>query len=195
MKKKGFFKNIVEHWKKIGLIKARNKTALHENHFWLGFIGLLAVVVIAIAVFYIAVFGSISHTASIILKEHPEIIQSLNGDDQALMGSILKQIPVSVDFEGDFRGKFTNKTERYLEQEDLTCKENFTHESISTDASYLTRHMMFERDCSMYRVDSEREYYICPTDDCKKVERTREVADEFIPTSIQISRISIKTGR
>jgi len=105
------------------------------------------------------------------------------------------QIPMEINIEGDFRGKFTNKTVQSLENKDLECIDEYYFVAGSWNWTALDEARMLDPDCAMFSSDGDTVYYRCPERNCEQRVVNRTVSDEFIPTTMQVTRISIKTGR
>lgn len=188
--KQKWWDKFLSHLGKTDMESTKNGTT---KHIFIALAALIGFVTFCIAAFYLGTIVSVSNAAATIGKDNPEIIAGLIDEDFG-WASLAKQVPMEIDIEGDFKGHFTNTTKRTLVNADPKCIDEYYLVAGSPNWTVVDRERMLDPECHFFSYEDGIDYYRCPERNCEQMVVNSTVAEEFLPTSVQVTKISIRTG-
>ena len=146
--------------------------------------------------------GDIGESFATAFATSPELMFAMSEDIPIELGYFMIARQMSLESDMKFQGYFTTKTERSLENVNLSCIEKYNylteynpdHFELNT-GRHIEQIILFEelkdKECIKFNIMANLTYFKCPKRNCEQQEINRIVLDQFIPKSVEINKINV----
>ena len=159
-------------------------------------------------------FGKMSPEIAKVIPAYAAVDSADKGNTAVGTLLALNYVNADASVEGSFKGRFTTKQERVLEKVDLSCIDEYAYQIIEVTpatngydkASQKAKEQVLENngceltnsysDTPVGNVASAKSYNLwkCPLRNCALKEVDSEVSGQFIPETVDLTKVSAKSG-